>query len=123
MTEQQTNAPELTVDRIIELIQSKKGEDITVLDVRKITSVADFFIIATGSSNVHVRAIADEVRHKLKTDDGIMPWHVEGFEGLKWVLLDYVDIVVHVFDQKTRDYYSIEKLWEDAVFRRIEPDF
>lgn len=123
MTETNTSAPEQTVDRILELIQSKKGEDIAVLDVRKVTSVADFFILTTGSSNVHVKAIADEVRHKLKKDDGILPWHMEGFEGLKWVLIDYVDIVVHVFDQKTREYYGIEKLWEDAEVRRVETNY
>ena len=114
---------ERNVDRIVDLIMEKKGEDIVVLDLRNITSVSDFFIISTGNSSVQVRAIADEIREKLKKEYSIKPWHVEGYEAQKWILLDYVDIVVHVFDAGTRAYYSIEKLWEDAGFRKIETDY
>ncbi|MCE5250713.1 ribosome silencing factor [bacterium] len=114
---------EQNVDRIVDLIMEKKGEDIVVLDLRNITSVSDFFIIATGNSSVHVKAIADEVREKLKNNYSIKPWHVEGYEAQKWILLDYVDIVVHVFDAGTRTYYSIEKLWDDAGVRKIETDY
>jgi len=114
---------ERLVDRIVELIQSKKGEDILVIDVRKVTSVADFFVLTTGTSSVNVKAIADEVRMKMKQDDDVIPWHVEGFEALRWVLVDYVDVVVHVFDRETRLYYGIENLWKDGIKKRIETNY
>lgn len=114
---------EKQVADIIEIIQSKKGEDIVLLDVRGVTSIADFFVLTNGSSNVHVKAIADEIRTKMKKEEGIFPWHVEGFEALTWVLIDYVDIVVHVFDRDTRQYYAIDTLWKDAVIRHIETDY
>ncbi len=114
---------ERTVDRIVDLIMNKKGEDIVVLDLRKVSSISDFFILTTGSSGVQVRAIADEVKIMLKKDDSIAPWHIEGYSAQKWILIDYVDIVVHVFDNDTRSYYSLEKLWKDAGFRTIETDY
>ena len=123
MNESQTQDTERTVDRIIDLIMSKKGEDIVVLDLRKVTSVSDFFILTTGSSGVHVRAIADEVKAMLKKEDSIAPWHIEGYSAQKWILVDYVDIVVHVFDKDTRSYYSLEKLWKDAGFRTIKTNY
>ena len=114
---------ERTVDRIVDLIMNKKGEDIVVLDLRKVSSISDFFILTTGSSGVHVRAIADEVKIMLKKEDSIAPWHIEGYSAQKWILIDYVDIVVHVFDKDTRSYYSLEKLWKDAGFRTIETNY
>ena len=123
MNKQASTDVEKNVDRIVELIMSKKGEDIVVMDLREISSVADFFIVVSGNSGVHVKAIADELREKLKKIDKIMPWHVEGIEAQKWILIDYVDIVVHVFDYDSREYYSIEKLWEDSKSRRIETDY
>ena len=108
------------MENIIKYIVDKKGEDIAVLDLRGVSSVSDFFILTTGTSNVHLKAIADEIREKLKKDANIIPWHLEGIEALKWVLLDYVDIVVHIFDKETRAYYSLEKLWEDAHVRHVE---
>ena len=119
ITTNNTNT-ESCVERIIHYIMEKKGEDIVVIDLRGISSVSDFFIIATGTSNVHLKAIADEIREKLKKEKNITPWHLEGFEAQKWILLDYVDIVVHIFDSETRSYYSLEKLWDDAAIRRIE---
>ena len=114
---------EKTVDVIVEHILEKKGEDIVVMDLRGVTGVTDFFVIATGTSNVQVRAIADEVKEKLKKDHGINPWHAEGYQAQKWILLDYVNIVVHVFDAETRSYYDIEKLWGDAKFRVVDTDY
>ena len=114
---------EKNVERIINLIMEKKGEDIVILDLRKITSVADFFIITSGNSNIHVKAIAEEIREKMKKENKTIPWHVEGYEAQKWILIDYVDIVVHIFDYDSRLYYSIEKLWEDAKSRRVETNY
>ena len=78
-------------------------------------------VIASGTSDVQVRAIADAIVEGLK-GDGETPWHVEGYEGKRWVLLDYVDVVIHVFDEETRDYYQLERLWGDAKFREFEDE-
>ena len=114
---------ETTVERITELIINKKGEDIIVLDLRKVSTITDFFIITTGNSSVHVKAIADEITDKLKKEDSINPWHIEGYSALKWILIDYVDVVVHVFDNETRQCYSLEKLWKDAGVKEIETNY
>ncbi len=108
------------VDQIVYHIMEKKGTDIVVIDLHGISSISDFFIIATGTSNVHLKAIADEIRDKMKKENGIIPWHIEGYEAQRWVLLDYVDIVVHIFNSETRSYYSLEKLWDDADIQHIE---
>ena len=112
-----------TVERIVYHIMEKKGEDIVVIDLRDVTSISDYFIIATGTSTVQVMAIADEIREKMKKEDQIIPWHVEGYEAQKWILLDFVDVVVHIMDPETRDYYSLEKLWDDAEIQEIETDY
>lgn len=123
MNEDRSVEVERLVKRIIDLIQNKKGEDIVILDIRKVTSIADYFILATGSTGTQVKAIADEITTKTKNEDGISVWHVEGYEALSWVLLDYVDVVVHLFDPETRNYYAIDKLWKDAEMRRVETNY
>jgi ribosome-associated protein len=96
---------------------AKKAQDPIALDLRDLKGVADYFLIVSGSSEVQVKAIADAVEERLKTH-GTSPWHVEGLEGRRWVLLDYVEVVVHVFHEKTREYYLLERLWGDA--RKVE---
>lgn len=123
MNTENNDTTENSVERIILHIKEKKGEDILVIDLRGITSVADFFIITTGTSSVHLKAIADEIHEKLNKEENNIPWHIEGYEGLKWILVDYVNIVVHIFDRETRLYYSLEKLWKDAKIRHIETDY
>lgn len=91
-----------------------------VLDLRGISSATDFFLIASGTSDVQVRAIADHVVDELKKD-GVRPTHIEGLSGGNWVLIDYVDLVVHVFHRQVRDFYQLETLWGDAPVRRY-PD-
>ena len=112
-----------SVERIIHCIMEKKGEDIVVIDLKGISSISDFFVITTGNSNVHLKAIAEEIREKMKKEENVIPWHVEGYEAQKWILIDYVDIVVHIFDQETRSYFTLEKLWDDAEIQRIETDY
>ncbi len=123
MNEDRSREVERLVKRIVDLIQNKKGEDIMILDVRKVTSIADYFILATGSTSTQVKAIADEITTKTKNEDGISAWHVEGYEALSWVLIDYVDVVVHLFDPETRNYYAIDKLWKDAEMQRVETNY
>lgn len=96
---------------------AKKGRDVVALDLTELDAVADFFLICSGSSEVQVKAIAEAVDEKLR-EAGSRPWHVEGFEGRRWVLLDFVEVVVHVFHEKTREYYMLDRLWGDA--RRVD---
>ena len=98
-------------------VQAKKGRDLVALDLRELNAVADYFLICSGSSEVQVKAIAEAVDDKLR-ESGARPWHVEGFEGRRWVLLDFVEVVVHVFHEKTREYYMLDRLWGDA--RRVD---
>lgn len=101
-----------------ELALSKKAEDIKILDLRKITTIADFFVICTGNSEPQVKAIANEILEGAKKD-GETVWHKEGTNMKSWVLLDFVDVVVHVFLKDTRAFYSLEKLWGDADISEI----
>ena len=107
--------------RTAELALTKKAESVLSMDLRGLTSTCDFFIIATGTSDVQVKAIADAIKEGM-TEVGEKPWHVEGYEGRRWILLDYVDVVVHVFDEETRDYYQLERLWGDAKMRTFEDE-
>jgi ribosome-associated protein len=96
------------------LTLTRRGEDVVILDLRELDGVCDFFVLATGHSEIQVRAIADAVEMGLR-ERGLKPWHSEGFEARRWILLDYVDFVVHVFHAKAREYYLLDKLWGDAV--------
>lgn len=96
-----------------EAAASKKASDLVGLDLSGLDGVADFFLICSASSEPQVKAIAEAVEERLRAI-GARPWHVEGREGRRWVLLDYVDLVVHVFHEKTREYYLLERLWGDA---------
>jgi ribosome-associated protein len=88
---------------------------VVILDLRKLSPIADFFVICTGVGDVHVKAISDAVEKGLQSmTEKHKAWHVEGYDTLRWVLLDYVNVVVHVFQQGTREYYSLEKFWGDA---------
>jgi ribosome-associated protein len=92
---------------------SKKARDPLALDLRDLQGVCDFFLIVSASSEVQVKAVSDAIQEKLR-ERGAKPWHVEGLEGRRWVLLDYVEVVVHVFHEKTREYYMLDRLWGDA---------
>lgn len=103
----------LLANKITDLIFNKKGYDVKIIDLRKLTTITDYFVICTGDSDTQVKAIADEVDKQLR-DEGIKSWHTEGYQGLNWVLIDFVDVVVHVFKKETREFYNLEKLWGDA---------
>ncbi|MDX1646333.1 MAG: ribosome silencing factor [Longimicrobiales bacterium] len=101
------------VRRAAELALDRKGQDVLVLDLRGISSATDYFVIAGGTSDVQVKAIAEHVVDELKKD-GVRPEHLEGLPGGRWVLLDYIDFVVHVFHPQARSFYQLERLWGDA---------
>ena len=104
------------IKTIITAIQEKKGENIISLDLRKIDeAVSDFFIICEAGSQPQVRAIADHVEDLVKSQCGELPYHHEGFQALQWVLIDYVNVVVHVMLRESRGFYKLEEMWSDAV--------
>jgi ribosome-associated protein len=104
------------IKTIINAIQEKKGENIISLDLRKVNeAVADFFIICEASNQPQVRAISDFVEHEMKEKCDEYPYRHEGMKNLQWVLIDYVNVVVHVMLTETRKFYKLEEMWSDAV--------
>jgi ribosome-associated protein len=106
--------------RLAELADSKKAEDVVVLDMRKLVSYTDFLAICTARNERQARAIVDEVRLQLKRDTGLLPGGVEGGGGDGWIVLDYLDCVLHVFTAEARERYQLEDLWREAP--RVELD-
>ena len=106
---------------IIKGIEEVKGNDIDILDLRGIdNSVCDYFVICNGNSNTQVNAIVGSVQKGVSKELKDKPWHVEGTDNAEWVLMDYVSIVVHVFQKEIREYYNIEGLWGDAKITSLE---
>ena len=94
-------------------ISSKKGLDIKLIEIGDISSLADYMVIATGTSSTHVKAIADEVEYQLD-NAGISVSHIEGYRSNSWILLDYVDVIVHIFSDEAREFYDLDRLWQDG---------
>lgn len=105
--------------KITDLIFGKKGHDVKILDLRNLSSIADYFVICSADSDTQVKAIADEIDKEL-SKQGIKCSHKEGFNALNWVLLDYFDVIVHIFKNESRRYYNLEKLWGDAPTIPVE---
>lgn len=106
---------------ILSAISDKKGENVVSLDLRKISeAVSDFFIVCEASSQPQVRAIADHIEDKLRVDCGERIYHKEGSQNLQWVLLDYVNVVVHIMLPENRRFYNLEEMWSDAIVTQHE---
>ena len=122
MTEEITkHSTDELIDAIIDGVGEVKGEGIVVLDLRKLhQSVADYFLICHGNSNTQVNAISRSVEEQTEKLVNESPWHVEGRTNAEWVLMDYGDVVVHIFHKDARDHYALEELWADAESRLIE---
>jgi ribosome-associated protein len=119
MANKKITKDELLVN-IIKGIEEVKGNDIDILDLREIeNTVCDYFIICNGNSNTQVNAIVNSVQKTVSKELKDKPWHVEGSDNAEWVLMDYVDIVVHVFQKHVREFYNIEGLWGDAKITTI----
>ncbi len=101
------------LEKIIKTLDNKKAEEIKAIKITDLTILADYFIIANGTSTTHTKTLAEEVEYQL-SQEGIEPNRTEGYNGSNWVILDYGDIVVHVFYKETRDYYQLERLWSDG---------
>ena len=94
-------------------LDNKKAEQLNVIEIDNISSLADYFVIATGNNNTHVRALADELDEKLKAE-GLPPARLAGYRSNSWILLDYGNVVVHIFTQEGRDFYDLDRLWADG---------
>jgi ribosome-associated protein len=120
MTKKSVNNDVLLAN-IIKGIEEVKGNDIDILDLREIdNSACDYFVICNGTSNTQVNAIVNSIQKTVSKELKDKPWHVEGPENAEWVLMDYVNIVVHVFQTHIREYYNIESLWGDAKITSIK---
>ncbi len=107
---------------IVNTLIERKGEQVTHLDLREITTLADHFIICNGLSETHVKSLADEVSEKTRETVGEKPWRKEGLETRRWIVLDFVNIVVHIFREETREHYALEKMWSDAPRKNFDKE-
>ena len=119
MTKENSSADDI-IAVILKAIDEVKGIDTQILDLREIeNTVCDYFIVCTGTSNTHVRAISSIIQKQVGKINKEKPWHIEGENNAEWILLDFVNIVVHVFQKQIRDFYDIESLWGDAKITTI----
>ncbi len=115
--------PEVMADKIKKIIEDRKGKDIEVIPLADKTIITDYFVIASGSSTTHLRGMADEVIDELEKE-GVKPAGVEGYDTASWILIDFLDVVVHLFQQSEREFYNLEKLWNGtaAAKRKIDQE-
>lgn len=110
-------------DFIVKGIQEKKGTNIVILDLKAVgNAIADYFIICTGTSDTQIDAISESVEKEVHHGAEESPWHREGFQNKEWILLDYVNVVVHIFKSDVRSFYGLEELWGDAVATQLEDE-
>lgn len=122
-TKKTNNSDELT-ELIVKGIQEKKGENIVQLNLKGVDgAVTDYFIICEANSSTQIGAIKDSIEEEVRKALGEKPWHVEGTSNLEWVLLDYVNVVAHIFNKEKREYFDLEGLWADAEIKEIEAEF
>jgi ribosome-associated protein len=123
MQNRKASADEL-IALIIDGIEEVKGQEITLLDLRELdNTVCEYFVVCSGTSNTQVKAIVNSIQKTVSKAIHDKPWHVEGAENAEWVLIDYVNVVVHVFQKHIREYYDIEGLWGDAKVTSVESSF
>lgn len=123
MTKEKVNA-DMLISVILNGIEDVKGQQINILDLREIeNTVCDYFIICEGTSNTQVNAIVNSIQKKVSKELKDKPWHIEGTDNAEWVLMDYVNVVVHVFQKHIREFYDIESLWGDAKTTVIETSY
>lgn len=108
------------VEHIVEGLQKRKAKDITILDVSDLTTLTDYFVIASGTSETQIKAIADSVEDEVREKTGEKAWKKEGLQARSWIILDFINIVVHVMSQEKRDFYNLERMWNDAKVTYIE---
>lgn len=102
--------------KIAEILEGKKAKDLNTIDIKEISILADYFIICSGTSTTHIKTLADEVEEKME-QVGIRVLHKEGYNSARWILLDYGDVVVHIFHEEDRGFYNLERLWSDGLMK------
>ena len=121
MTKRKLDSSDILLETIINGMQEMKGKDISVLNLKEIeTAVCKYFVICSGTSNTHVSSISDNIRKFVSKEIKEKPWGTEGKDTSEWILMDYSDIVVHVFQTQIREFYNLEDLWGDAKIRMIK---
>tara|TARA_B100000686_G_C16380914_1_gene757487 strand:- start:333 stop:704 length:372 start_codon:yes stop_codon:yes gene_type:complete len=121
MSKKKSEESDILLNTIIQGMQDMKADNITVLDFEDIdTSVCKYFVICSGSSNTHVSAISENIKKFVRRNSKEKPWGSEGYEACEWVLLDYLNIVVHIFQDRIREFYGLEDLWADARIENIK---
>ncbi|MBU2650915.1 MAG: ribosome silencing factor [Bacteroidetes bacterium] len=112
------------LQKVIEGIEEKKGKDIVRIHIGlNDNSISDYFVICHGTSKTQVEAIADSVVDTVRNEIAQKPWHIEGYENSEWILIDYVDVVVHVFEESKRSFYKLEELWGDSEIEYLETKY
>ncbi len=101
------------LDTVLNALDDKKARDIKAIDISHLTTIAHYFVMASGTSVTHIKSLADNVEEKLG-EKGIKPLHMEGYHTARWILMDYGDVVVHVFHEEDREFYGLERLWQDG---------
>jgi ribosome-associated protein len=105
----------IKANKIMNILEDKKARDLNSIDISRVTTLADYFVICSGTSSTHIKALVDEVEEKMK-EAGVSCRHVEGYDTARWVLVDYGDVVVHVFHEEERSFYNLERVWADGIF-------
>ncbi len=100
--------------KIATILDEKKGKDVQILKVLEETVITDYFVLATATSSTHLKALSDEIEFRLRQEDQILSHHVEGYRGGGWILMDFADVIVHIFDANSREFFKLEKLWSGA---------
>jgi ribosome-associated protein len=113
--------PETMMDAIVDLAADRKALDIVSLDLREIIGYADYFVVCTGRTDRQAKAIHDAIHGGMKSEHGLLPRRVEGLTESRWILMDYLDVIVHVFTPETREYYRLEQLWGEAPALKASP--
>lgn len=108
------------IESITNALHEKKAKEIVLLDVRGLTTLTDYFIVCHGTSETQIRALANSVTEMTKKDIGEAVWKKEGMDARRWIILDYVNVVVHIFSQEKREFYGVERMWNDAVRTELE---
>ncbi|AEV69584.1 ribosome silencing factor [Acetivibrio clariflavus] len=104
-------------EKIVEILNDKKAKDVKTIDISELTVIADYFVICSGTSTVHIKALADEVEEKMQ-EMNVELLRKEGYNSARWILLDYNSVVVHIFHEEDREFYNLERLWADGVIQR-----
>ena len=102
-------------EKVVGILEDKKARDVKVINIENVSVLADYFVICNGTSTTHIKTLADEVEKGLEAQDGAKLSHREGYNSARWILLDYGDVVVHIFHEEDRKFYDIERLWSDGV--------